>query len=110
MPSIDVVFADCGEQRLVAGASFLKRHCERPCERAGDRFRITGIDAIIMAYSLFTLRRKRYGVETTPAARQLGLTQAVKFALSQIVLIVARHRRVPVQGSSHSRACAAGSF
>ena len=44
MPSIDVVFADRGEQRLVAGASFLKRHCERLCERAGDRLRITGID------------------------------------------------------------------
>ena len=44
MPAIDVVFADCGKQRLVTGASFLQRHGECLRDRAGDRFRVVGID------------------------------------------------------------------
>ena len=44
LPPIDVVFANLGVQRLVPGASFLKRHGERLRERASDRVCIIGID------------------------------------------------------------------
>jgi hypothetical protein len=44
LPPIDVVFGDSGKQRMVAGASFLERHGKRLRDRAGDRFRIIGID------------------------------------------------------------------
>ncbi len=44
LPPIDVIFRDSGKQRIVAGAPFLERHCERLRDRAGHRFRIIGVD------------------------------------------------------------------
>ena len=44
LPTLDVIFANVGKQRLVAGASFLNRHDESLRERTGDRFRIIGVD------------------------------------------------------------------
>ncbi len=44
LPSIDVVFANFGVQRLMPSASFFEGHDERLRKRASDRFRIIGID------------------------------------------------------------------